>query len=180
MVVSTNYFGRVALLEGLQPALARSGDAAVVLGSTPDGISLPSPVELAHLCLDGAEDRARTLAHQIGAERASGAGAAALARYVRRHALTPEWSLDKDAPEPRPVERPASGRIVQTPLIGSLHHRYSRRGSIGPDRRGSSATLTSTARGCPSRPRLPFPPAGRVFGPTVFGNALLGISVLPQ
>ena len=43
------------------------------------------------------------------------------------HGARTHPSLDKDAPEPRPVERPASGRIVQTPLIGGLHHRYSRR-----------------------------------------------------
>ena len=27
---------------------------------------------------------------------------------------------------------------------------------------------------------LPFPPAGRVFGLTILGNVLLGISVLPE
>ncbi len=43
------------------------------------------------------------------------------------HGTRTHLSLDKDAPEPRPVERPASGRIVQTPLIGGLHHRYRRR-----------------------------------------------------
>ena len=32
-------------------------------------------------------------------------------------------SLDKDAPEPRPVERSARDRIAQTPLVGGLHHR---------------------------------------------------------
>jgi transposase InsO family protein len=41
------------------------------------------------------------------------------------HART-HLSLDKDSPEPRPVERPDRGRIVETPLVGGLHHRYSR------------------------------------------------------
>jgi hypothetical protein len=35
-------------------------------------------------------------------------------------------SLGKDSPEPRQVERPDRGRIVETPMVGSLHHRYSR------------------------------------------------------
>ena len=35
-------------------------------------------------------------------------------------------SLDKDAPEPRPVERLDQGRIVETPMVGGLHHRYTR------------------------------------------------------
>ena len=36
-------------------------------------------------------------------------------------------SLDKDAPEPRLVERLEQGRIVETPMVGGLHHRYGRR-----------------------------------------------------
>jgi hypothetical protein len=36
-------------------------------------------------------------------------------------------SLDKDAPEPRPVELPNHGNIVALPQVGGLHHRYVRR-----------------------------------------------------
>jgi transposase InsO family protein len=36
-------------------------------------------------------------------------------------------ALDKDAPEPRPIQPPESGRIVSTPVLGGLHHRYERR-----------------------------------------------------
>jgi len=91
LVVSRNYFGCVAVLEGLRPALARSGDAAVVLGTATNAFPTRWPVALARLCLDGAENPARQLADRIGAELANGAGAAALARYVRCHALTSEW-----------------------------------------------------------------------------------------
>ena len=35
-------------------------------------------------------------------------------------------SLEKDAPEPRPVERPDHGAIVAMPVVGGLHHRYTR------------------------------------------------------
>jgi putative transposase len=41
------------------------------------------------------------------------------------HART-HLSLDKDSPEPRPVEHPDRGRIVETPMVGGLHHRYTR------------------------------------------------------
>jgi hypothetical protein len=36
-------------------------------------------------------------------------------------------SLDKDAPEPRPVQGPDAGKIVAIPHVGGLHHRYERR-----------------------------------------------------
>jgi hypothetical protein len=43
------------------------------------------------------------------------------------HGARTHLSLAKDAPEPRPVERLDEGRIVETPMVGGLHHRYTRR-----------------------------------------------------
>ncbi len=42
------------------------------------------------------------------------------------HGARTHLALDKDAPEPRPVERLDQGRIVETPMVGGLHHRYTR------------------------------------------------------
>jgi hypothetical protein len=39
----------------------------------------------------------------------------------RRH-----QSLDGNAPRPREIEPPIQGRIVATPQVGGLHHRYRR------------------------------------------------------
>jgi hypothetical protein len=36
-------------------------------------------------------------------------------------------SLDKDSPEPRAVEPPEMGEVFELPLVGGLHHRYTRR-----------------------------------------------------
>jgi putative transposase len=36
-------------------------------------------------------------------------------------------ALEKDTPEPRPVQRPAQGWVVSIPQVGGLHHRYERR-----------------------------------------------------
>jgi Integrase core domain len=36
-------------------------------------------------------------------------------------------SLGKDAPEPRTVQRPTEGRVVEVPRVGGLHHQYLRR-----------------------------------------------------
>ena len=43
------------------------------------------------------------------------------------HTSRTHFALDKDAPEPRAVEPPDHGRIVALPLVGGLHHRYTRR-----------------------------------------------------
>jgi hypothetical protein len=36
-------------------------------------------------------------------------------------------ALEKDTPEPRPIQPPECGRIVSIPVLGGLHHRYERR-----------------------------------------------------
>ena len=38
----------------------------------------------------------------------------------------PHQSLDRNSPVPREVEPPANGRVVATPYLGGLHHRYGR------------------------------------------------------
>jgi putative transposase len=51
-----------------------------------------------------------------------------LSQYlIYYHRARTHLSLDKDAPEPRLVERLEQGRIVETPMVGGLHHRYGRR-----------------------------------------------------
>jgi transposase InsO family protein len=50
-----------------------------------------------------------------------------LVRYFAYyHRTRTHLSLDKDAPDVRPVELPAAGRIVEIPEVGGLHHRYVR------------------------------------------------------
>jgi transposase InsO family protein len=43
------------------------------------------------------------------------------------HVSRTHLSLGKDAPEPRDVQPPELGRVVESPEVGGLHHRYSRR-----------------------------------------------------
>src|SRR5437899_8244858 len=51
-----------------------------------------------------------------------------LARYFAYyHLARTHLSLDKDAPDARPVARPELGMIVPIPEVGDLHHRYVRR-----------------------------------------------------
>ena len=43
------------------------------------------------------------------------------------HNCRTHLSLEKDSPAPRKVESPDQGKIVEFPMVGGLHHRYSRR-----------------------------------------------------
>jgi transposase InsO family protein len=44
--------------------------------------------------------------------------------YYHRHRT--HRSLEQDCPEPRAVEPPGQGRIIELPLVCGLHHRYAR------------------------------------------------------
>jgi putative transposase len=51
-----------------------------------------------------------------------------LSRYVDYYNGTrTHLSLSKDAPEPRSVQLPSQGRVVEVPRVGGLHHEYQRR-----------------------------------------------------
>jgi transposase InsO family protein len=43
------------------------------------------------------------------------------------HSSRTHLSLDKDSPEPRTVEPPEMGEVLELPVVGGLHHRYTRR-----------------------------------------------------
>ena len=43
------------------------------------------------------------------------------------HRTRTHLSVDKDAPDTRPVQLPAMGTVIQIPEVGGLHHRYARR-----------------------------------------------------
>jgi putative transposase len=43
------------------------------------------------------------------------------------HGARTHLSLQKDAPESRPVQPPEQGLVVELPEVGGLHHRYERR-----------------------------------------------------
>jgi hypothetical protein len=48
--------------------------------------------------------------------------------YLRYdHESRTHLSLDKDAPEPRPVQAADTGRIVSISAVGGLYHCYERR-----------------------------------------------------
>jgi NAD(P)-dependent dehydrogenase (short-subunit alcohol dehydrogenase family) len=96
LLVSVNYFGAVAVLEGLRPALKAAGRSAVVLPSSNSATCQPDwPADLAEACLAGDEAAARALADTHGdlaALQAYPATKAALAWYARTRAA--DWIAD--------------------------------------------------------------------------------------
>jgi putative transposase len=49
------------------------------------------------------------------------------AYFAYYHKSRTHLSLGKDAPEPRAVQPPTMGEIVELPEVGGRHHRYERR-----------------------------------------------------
>jgi transposase InsO family protein len=47
--------------------------------------------------------------------------------FAHYHKSRTHLSLRKDAPEPRAVQPPGMGDVVELPEVGGLHHRYERR-----------------------------------------------------
>ncbi|WP_141576559.1 SDR family oxidoreductase [Actinomadura sp. WMMA1423] len=104
-VMSIDYFGPVALLESLRPALERSGAGrAVVIGSNSASTVPLVDDALVELSLSGDEEAARARAVEqqaampaeitqiVPSITAYASSKLAIARWVRRTAVTPEWA----------------------------------------------------------------------------------------
>lgn len=90
-IVSVNYFGTVATLGGLRPALASAGQARAVAVCSNSMTTQPGLREdIVGLCLQGDEAAARRAA-EADRHAAYPASKLALARWVRAQAPTPEW-----------------------------------------------------------------------------------------
>lgn len=115
-IVSVNFFGAVAVLDGLRAAVVAGRGAAVAVSS--NSARLPnSDSAIAFACLDGDETAARAHAQVLGGQLAYAGSKLALARWVRHHAVGEGWAragarLNAIAPG-----------AVQTPLLqGGLDH----------------------------------------------------------
>ncbi len=109
LLVSINYFGTVALLEGLRPLLASSGGAAVAISSNATTVQPGVPLPIIDACLAGDEENARALADQAGSIPTYAATKLAVAHWVRRNAVGAEWAgagIRLNAVAPGMVETP--------------------------------------------------------------------------
>lgn len=92
LVISVNYFGTIATLQGLHPLLRGPGARCVAVASTAVLISSPEILELEKLCLADNEFGAVNLAKQHGMLSAYPASKRALTHWARQAAIAPEWA----------------------------------------------------------------------------------------
>jgi NAD(P)-dependent dehydrogenase (short-subunit alcohol dehydrogenase family) len=91
LVVSVNYFGAVATLEGLRPMLARGTDPAVVaISSNSTTTQQGLPTDVVALCLAG-DEAAATAAAPNSPMGGYPASKMALAHWARTQATKPDW-----------------------------------------------------------------------------------------
>lgn len=128
LLVSVNYFGAVALVEGLHDLLARGGEASVVLLASNSITCQPGwNAEVASACLAGDEDRARELAAQTEAVQVYPSSKMALAYWARREGVKPEWAgrgIRVNAIAPGLIATPMTDRLREDPVFGPFADSY--------------------------------------------------------
>ena len=121
-LVAVNYFGTIALVEGLRPVLAAGAGAGVVcLGSNAATVQPDWSVELAEACVAGDEAQACRLADTALSLYAYPAAKAAVSWFVRTNAPKPDWigaGIRLNVVAPGLTETPLSRRQREDPLIG--------------------------------------------------------------
>jgi NAD(P)-dependent dehydrogenase (short-subunit alcohol dehydrogenase family) len=128
LLVSVNYFGAIALVEGLHGLLQASGDAGVVLLASNSITCQPGwDGEVASACLAGDEAEARRLASRTEAVQVYPASKMALAHWARREGVKPEWAgsgIRVNAIAPGLVATPMTDRLRADPVFGPFADTY--------------------------------------------------------
>lgn len=128
LLVSVNYFGAIALVEGLHDRLAATGNASVVLLASNSITCQPGwNAEVASACLAGDEDRARALAAATEAVQVYPSSKMALAYWARREGVKPEWAgrgIRVNAIAPGLIATPMTERLREDPVFGPFADTY--------------------------------------------------------
>lgn len=128
LIARVNYFGSVALLEGLRPALAASGAARVVQFGSNSSTTTPNlPDELVAAYLEGREEDAVAIVEEadpVFAPAVAYAGAKlAVTRWCRRAAVTDHWAGENirlNVIAPGPVDTPMQRAVLDDEVYGPL------------------------------------------------------------
>jgi NAD(P)-dependent dehydrogenase (short-subunit alcohol dehydrogenase family) len=128
LLVSVNYFGATALVEGLHDLLAATGEAAVVLLASNSITCQPGwDAAVAGACLAGDEAEARRLAGLTEAVQVYPASKIALAYWARREGVKPEWAgsgVRVNAVAPGLIATPMTDRLRADPVFGPFADTY--------------------------------------------------------
>jgi NAD(P)-dependent dehydrogenase (short-subunit alcohol dehydrogenase family) len=128
LVVSVNFFGAVALVEGLREPMAAAGGAAVVFLASNSITGQPGWAgEVAAECLRGDEAAARGCAAKHEAVMVYPASKAALAWWARRAGVTREWigsGIRLNSVAPGKIATAMTEQLAADPVFGPLSEAY--------------------------------------------------------
>jgi NAD(P)-dependent dehydrogenase (short-subunit alcohol dehydrogenase family) len=128
LVVSVNYFGAVALVEGLREPMAAAGGAGVVFLASNSITGQPGWAgEVALACLGGDEAAARAAAAEHEAVMVYPASKAALAWWARREGVQEEWigaGIRLNSVAPGKVATAMTDQLAADPVFGPLSEAY--------------------------------------------------------
>ena len=131
LITEVNYFGVVDLLQAWRPALAAADRAKVVVFSSNSTTTVPAvPGRAVRALLDGDAEKALATYRLLGPAAPPMAYAAskiAVSRWVRRHAVTPEWAgagIRLNALAPGAIMTPMLQRQLATPAEAKQIRRF--------------------------------------------------------
>jgi NAD(P)-dependent dehydrogenase (short-subunit alcohol dehydrogenase family) len=128
LLMSVNYFGAIALVEGLRPQLAAAGGSAVVFLASNSITGQPGwDSGVAGLCLGGDETAVREAASRTEAVMVYPASKAALAWWARREGVRPEWigaGIRMNSVAPGKIATPMVEQLMADPVFGPLSEGY--------------------------------------------------------
>jgi NAD(P)-dependent dehydrogenase (short-subunit alcohol dehydrogenase family) len=125
LLASVNFFGTVALMEGLRPLLAAggAGGSAVAISSNSTTVQPAIPAEIVEACLAFDEASARALSDAAGSMATYPASKMAVAYWVRRQATGAEWAgagMRLNAIAPGMIETPMVADMRSHPEVGPM------------------------------------------------------------
>jgi NAD(P)-dependent dehydrogenase (short-subunit alcohol dehydrogenase family) len=126
LLVSVNYFGAVALVQGLHDVLSEQS-SVVLLASNSITCQPGWNADVASACLAGDEERARDLAAQTEAVQVYPASKMALAYWARREGVKPEWAgrgIRVNAIAPGLIATPMTDQLREDPVVGPFADSY--------------------------------------------------------
>ena len=129
LLISVNYFGAVALAEGLHDLLAARGAASVVLLASNSVTCQPgwAADDVLDALLAGDEAQARKLAAEYEAVMLYPVSKYALAAWARREGIKPEWGgagIRVNAIAPGLIATPMTDALREDPVFGPFADLY--------------------------------------------------------